>query len=263
MIFRKESSWIAILERYTRTRLTVPSDHPEAIRGIADDIQRSWKDRYLSEYGVWEEKLVAQLLWTHDGPSFDDGHLPDLPTWSWAATNCAKNRPRTANLSFYANPWKSKEMAQFTIASPGHLEVVGHLNGRPATFSTINGQIRESLYGLRNLYGLNGTIKQHWCFIRQDTEYEKELLGMARFDIVGKTSCTHVLFALRAPRIEGDDYFKYPSVDYMVSPEVSFFPLVALTTTRLTRTSLSSFACGEAMRLSQWPIDTGLCYSMR
>jgi hypothetical protein len=65
---RRNKSWTLLLSEYTRRALTFPSDRTEAIRGVAEEFQRSRTDRYIPDYGVWEDQLTNQLLWFKDGP---------------------------------------------------------------------------------------------------------------------------------------------------------------------------------------------------
>jgi len=92
--------------------LTVSPDRPEAIKGIAEEIERSRRalDRYIPEYGVWEDKLVHQLFWFCDGEQFDDGELPHIPTWSWIATKAVKKWPDDVHCPEYEGIQKAEKM---------------------------------------------------------------------------------------------------------------------------------------------------------
>jgi hypothetical protein len=62
VFFFESHGWFQLLRQYTTKYLTVPSDRIQAIRGIAAELQCSRKDRHIPKYGVWEDRLVHQLL---------------------------------------------------------------------------------------------------------------------------------------------------------------------------------------------------------
>ena len=78
--------WRRLLEMYTATELTKPSDKLVAINRIVSKIRKSAGLRFIA--GLWEELLSAELLWTFVYP----GEMPlansvqeyRAPTWSWA-----------------------------------------------------------------------------------------------------------------------------------------------------------------------------------
>lgn len=55
------NSWLMLLQEYSSTQLTIPSDRLPAIQGIAAVLQKPQGGRYF--YGVWEADLLEQLLW--------------------------------------------------------------------------------------------------------------------------------------------------------------------------------------------------------
>ncbi|KAH6881267.1 heterokaryon incompatibility protein-domain-containing protein [Alternaria rosae] len=61
--FGQERDWLLLLRFYTTRSLTIPTDRTEAPRRIAEEFQCSRKDRYILDFGVWEDNLVIQLLW--------------------------------------------------------------------------------------------------------------------------------------------------------------------------------------------------------
>ncbi|KAI4938645.1 hypothetical protein J4E85_001086 [Alternaria conjuncta] len=125
----RSDDWFKLLENYTNRALTVPSDRPKAIKGMAEEIQSSRKDRYTPEYGVWEEGLVLQLLWRSDGPHFDDGKLPHIPSWSWIATKDVKAWPVHFNRGFHGKFEHSDDMPEELVITPeGDLRLFGHLS---------------------------------------------------------------------------------------------------------------------------------------
>lgn len=82
-------SWAYCLQEYTRKLLTVPSDRLVALLGISAEMQKSRNDSFVPEFGVWEDNLAEQLLWTPTDMMLEN--LPGLPSWCWAATGGAKN----------------------------------------------------------------------------------------------------------------------------------------------------------------------------
>lgn len=89
--FSRTDNWFRLLVEYTKRSLTFPSDRTEALLGIAGDfVRRSWKDQYIPDYGVWQDRFMEQLLWFQDEPYSDEGQSPNKPSWSWTATGGAK-----------------------------------------------------------------------------------------------------------------------------------------------------------------------------
>jgi hypothetical protein len=78
-------SWIEFLTDYTYMNLTGASDRLIAIQGIASEMQKTRTDRFL--FGVWEDRLVEQLLWR---PKYGEGERLGLPSWCWASIESLK-----------------------------------------------------------------------------------------------------------------------------------------------------------------------------
>jgi hypothetical protein len=101
-------------------------------------MQSSSKDRFLPKYDVWKENLVLQLLWMHQGLAdethFSDGNLPDLPSWSWAATCNLKGWAETGKILDYEDFVRARQMPEeMIIDSAGTIKVVGDLSEQPAS----------------------------------------------------------------------------------------------------------------------------------
>jgi hypothetical protein len=79
-------SWDDVIELYTIRDLTCLSDKLAAVEGIANDMQGSRKDRYIS--GVWTGELPQQIFWV-GRETWRPDELRDFPTWSWASTHGA------------------------------------------------------------------------------------------------------------------------------------------------------------------------------
>lgn len=54
--------WARILEKYTTTNLTFPSDKFVAIEGLSNYLSRKLNDTFIS--GLWRKTLVTDLLWS-------------------------------------------------------------------------------------------------------------------------------------------------------------------------------------------------------
>ena len=82
--------WHTIVEEYSRRHLTFSSDKFPAVSGMAKRVaaMRSGA-RYLA--GLWEDSLIADLLWTlrkqetHIGATQDTHTNGRTPSWSWAS----------------------------------------------------------------------------------------------------------------------------------------------------------------------------------
>ncbi|RDW56424.1 hypothetical protein BP5796_13173 [Coleophoma crateriformis] len=82
--------WYRLVERYSRTSLTKPSDRLVAISGIARRLSVTLGDTYIA--GLWTKDLPSGLLWESREFIFDPdpikSYRPDVnraPTWSWAS----------------------------------------------------------------------------------------------------------------------------------------------------------------------------------
>lgn len=101
--------WPTIVEEFTRRNLSVPSDRPAAMYGIARRYARLCDDLYAA--GLWATNIARQLLWkrpsTYNGPSQNPGTRP--PTWSWISVDgevawqpgLARKKPQLEVLSCY------------------------------------------------------------------------------------------------------------------------------------------------------------------
>lgn len=77
------SAWRAVRAAYTGCQLTYFDDRLVAVSSLIQRIERltSWKNLW----GMWEDKLLDELLWFTDTPS-DRPYTREYlaPTWSWA-----------------------------------------------------------------------------------------------------------------------------------------------------------------------------------
>jgi hypothetical protein len=200
--FDLEEQWLKLLQWYTRRNLTHPLDRTEALRGIAEEVQRSRKDQYNSKYGVWEDKLGIQLLWTCVGPYFDDGNLHDLPSWSWAKTKRAKRWPQEDTHGPHESIIDARELSsQITITSAGNLRILGQLSTQQALSSVpyhIIGHKIDSVHDMPAQYKMQESDKEDFRLLTDTVDSGKKVLGLARNDGGERALYTHIWLVLRA-----------------------------------------------------------------
>ncbi|KAI4941729.1 hypothetical protein J4E91_010603, partial [Alternaria rosae] len=211
--FYREQDWPLLLREYTTKSLTCPEDRVAALRGIGALYQRYRKDLYIPEYGVWEKDLTFQLLWFNKGRSFDDGELPGMPSWSWAAIKGAKTWPpeRNSGWDFLCVP---KEMPELlAIDSAGHLRILGHLSTILTASSYVQEPLTErdlELLELGDLYRLWKDDIPGFHLLAKDIDgsQKKEVLGIARFDNDAFKTYTHTCFLGKETAQEGTWWLK-------------------------------------------------------
>lgn len=78
-------NWGQLIWGYTNLALSYDIDKLPAVSGVAREFQKTMKCRYLA--GLWEDNLLAQLLWssTYQGLTRPENYR--APSWSWAAYN--------------------------------------------------------------------------------------------------------------------------------------------------------------------------------
>jgi hypothetical protein len=193
-------NWFRLLVEYPQRSLTFPSDRTEALRGVAEDLNRwSRKDQYIPEYGVWQEHLMEQLLWSHNGQYSDEGSLYNKPSWSWVATGGVKAWPKV--LLFKApNSLLETVLQDLTITSQGCLQILGLLS----TVKLASTYVRDE-YTARDLQVLNDRCGYYrWTehrigfsyVLTQDINdgYDQLNLGFACFDNDAVTPYSHACF---------------------------------------------------------------------
>lgn len=89
---RKEDfwkSWIALVNSYTRRRMTFKEDRLRAIQALIDAVEARSGQRFL--HGVWEQSLLCALAWhvTKNPDEQVSAYRSPLgaPTWSWVSVN--------------------------------------------------------------------------------------------------------------------------------------------------------------------------------
>ncbi|KAL0959231.1 hypothetical protein HGRIS_014507 [Hohenbuehelia grisea] len=76
-------AWQDVVEEFTRRAITIPSDKLVAFSGIAEEFYKLRGSRYYA--GLWEDRLVLDLLWETkpENPAYPEKYR--APSWSWAA----------------------------------------------------------------------------------------------------------------------------------------------------------------------------------
>ena len=80
--------WLNIIQEYSKCHLTYSSDKLVAISALARSFQSSIGSSYFS--GMWEHKLINQLLWSVKLASPLPRPLSSElrgPSWSWSAVD--------------------------------------------------------------------------------------------------------------------------------------------------------------------------------
>ena len=242
--FAFEKSWTMLLREYTQRSLTFPSDRTEALIGIAEEFQLSPKEqrygmfntreeqpllehfwelaeefelsrrnRYMAKYGVWEAKLPLQLLWSNNGPCFDDdGKLPDKPSWSWAATKNPKTWPDAEYDARYQDVKRAERMPKRLLITPfGHLQISGHLSTTHPALSYVRDttaardlspdEFERTFFDSSSIDDSNPRGAFHTVTQQMQDVYHQEVLGIARFDHDETTLYTHAFFLAKQKRM--------------------------------------------------------------
>lgn len=81
--------WPKMVEAYSRTGLTVPSDKLVALSGVASVFSQALDEEYLA--GLWRRNLGIQILWqvgaVSDGVRTRRSLIYRAPPWSWASVD--------------------------------------------------------------------------------------------------------------------------------------------------------------------------------
>ncbi|KAK6836788.1 HET-domain-containing protein [Apiospora arundinis] len=75
-----KSAWNNIIQTYCHLDLTVRSDRPVAISGIAEILGAKFGEQYVQ--GLWRTDLEEQLCWQAWGPR-EGGRIEHVPSWTW------------------------------------------------------------------------------------------------------------------------------------------------------------------------------------
>ena len=72
--------WYSVLEQYSRPLLTYETDRLIALKGIANEMQKSRSNRYC--LGIWMADLLGQLLWMCKASTLEMDALHGIPSWT-------------------------------------------------------------------------------------------------------------------------------------------------------------------------------------
>ncbi|KAK0627887.1 heterokaryon incompatibility protein-domain-containing protein [Immersiella caudata] len=75
-----QQRWYDIVAEFTGLQLSRPPDRLPALAGLAGDMQRHRRSRYLA--GLWEDTIIFDLAWAGHGERANPWYAP---TWSWAS----------------------------------------------------------------------------------------------------------------------------------------------------------------------------------
>jgi hypothetical protein len=174
----ERNSWLDLLREYSSKKLTYATDRLYALEGVAARTGKARDDQYLSQYGVWENHLVEQLLWRINRVNTEEDRI-DVPTWSWAATGgqkvwCPFNNNRT--LQYMPQACK--------ITNSGAL----HITGQITLSSLVFRRLSPDSFALFSTYSLEycmlpiDNLDDYPLYAVSDDGDEGVMLGIAVLD---------------------------------------------------------------------------------
>ena len=130
-------AWGKLVDMYTSCDLTYGSDKLPAISASAKNLQQTtaWQGEYLA--GLWEHRLIDQLLWSAHGRALRTKEYR-APSWSWASMdgpvradfNCYAahaefpfNTDYSRHLAKVIDAWTESEGDRFMSVSHGRLHL--------------------------------------------------------------------------------------------------------------------------------------------
>ncbi|KAL6825680.1 heterokaryon incompatibility domain-containing protein [Trichoderma sp. SZMC 28015] len=187
-------SWEIILEQYSNRKLTHKEDRLAALEGLVQARLEGTNDRY--SLGIFESKILEQLLWMMRSRAEASKDLADLPHWSWASKGGSKTFWAKAEYT-----WHPIHRTRVIIESFGILRVNGYVaqfrtsiaKPRKTTrtseqmfhdlLSSMQSYRNDSLHWIQTKFGQTRTIgvaafdrehyaKVHVLFLRGWTDYE-------------------------------------------------------------------------------------------
>jgi hypothetical protein len=188
------SEWDSLVDTYSTTKLTEPTDKLIALGGLAESWQQQLQDEYFA--GLWRMNLIRGLLW-HVGARSElhDQHANPAryvaPSWSWASII-----GRVETLPAYINILKSLAVV---------LDVVIESTG-PSKF----GQLKA---GYIDLHGRIARVKVDPVKFQQERDRHNAFLIPLRNEAVhprDSVSVTIDVAAHDAPTAEADYWYLMP-----------------------------------------------------
>ena len=129
--------WPSLVEAFTRRNLSVATDRPAAIYGIAMQYAELCSDRYAA--GLWATNIARQLLWKR--PNTYDGHAGRSPgsrppSWSWISVDGEVTWE-------FGLARKDPQLTVLSCRTAGNFGPLGAINDIPLT---VKGRIRAAFY---------------------------------------------------------------------------------------------------------------------
>ncbi|OTB08337.1 hypothetical protein M426DRAFT_182562 [Hypoxylon sp. CI-4A] len=147
-------NWTEIIEKYSMTLLTIPSDRLVAIQGIIDFIRIKYADTCIA--GLWEKSLIPQLLWKSTSSNKKLSNCKpdvarDFPSWSWAGVHAPVkflSKPHSRYKTRSDIDLEQNHIAQVLRGSPSRLIIWGGLK----RFEAIRCAVQAEYNGVYDLY---------------------------------------------------------------------------------------------------------------
>lgn len=141
--FGNNIPWEAVVEEYSRRRVTRDEDRVPALAGLAARYAQVTGHTYLA--GLWLEDMPQCLLWTSAVPMATSPNIEKLPSWSWATSNgrvTFRNifKPLDANMSISSTLCQFNPPGSFAAVEKAWIDIEGRLGvvseGRESDAST-------------------------------------------------------------------------------------------------------------------------------
>ncbi|KAL7914087.1 heterokaryon incompatibility domain-containing protein [Trichoderma velutinum] len=169
-------SWESILEQYSDRKLTHKEDRLAALEGLAQARLEGTNDGY--KFGIFESRILEQLLWMMEKRARTSEDLLDMPHWSWASKGGSK--------VFWTDPssdWQPIQRTRAIIEPFDILRVDGYMAQSRTSIakSRISTQTSEQM--LPNLLTLMGSTREgslYW--IQTKFRQTTRTIGTAAFD---------------------------------------------------------------------------------
>ncbi|CZR59423.1 uncharacterized protein PAC_09315 [Phialocephala subalpina] len=139
--------WNTVVEEYSTLKLTHSTDFLPALSGLARQMQTQGRGVYHAS--VWEDSLIADLLWETDTPSPKRAKLWRAPTWSWASVEGSIRIPMN---------WWSK--ADYLLLKP-EADKIFYKSLRAGTQIATSDPTGKILYGTLKVCGQLKTATLH------------------------------------------------------------------------------------------------------
>jgi hypothetical protein len=170
-------------------QLTHKEDRLAALEGLARANVEVTGDRY--SLGVFESRILEQLLWSMSKRARTSEDLVDMPHWSWAS----RGGPKAFWVAF-GNKWRQIPHTRAVIESFGILKVDGFVVQSRTSIAKSRKSTRKSGQVFRDLFAALKTDSKnslHWI---QGFSKKARTIGVAAFDRE-RFPKVHILFLKR------------------------------------------------------------------